>query len=689
MRGKSRFVKSPKFSTGPFWVPYLILSGLFALQFLPLLFPRSRLWAFNSLIFLPPAYLVACILLAAVALIAPFLTFMAPFNSRLKSWFQQVFFESPRKYLYRLLFVGVSVTLFITLSAKTHFLGDGYALLGNLASQTGEFVKWSERGVTIILITVRSLLGGPSADTALNSFRMVSYLSGAVSLWFIFALTGLISSGDRYHIMVFSALLFTGMLLLFFGYVENYPLVWIGLTGFSFFAIKYLRTGKGIVLSGTFLLFGIFMHLEMGIFVPAYLFLLFIRGAGNRFYKRFPYLVWIFVCTLIILALYIFRHKYSTSVYFQNFFLPLFTGKPQDPAYAVFSWPHIIDMLNQLFLLFPLLLILLPFASRGWKRLLKSSEGLFLTLMALGGVAFLSIIDPTLGMPRDWDLFSITAFGLILLVVLAIPDKKEIIPVRFIFPLLMFSVMISGLNIAKNINVNSSLAYTRYFARLDTPKSLSTLMAMHGYFKNNSDTAAVADLHLEFSDIFQSEQKMERAVKAGDNGDFKSLRALLDSIPPDNYSSRYHLILSQKMAFEGQLQLSLQELNKAIQLQEYNFNLYTRRSMIYAILNKYPEALTDLQMAYRLNNSNMALLEGLAIMQLECNRPDSALYYTELLEKQGPTGTLLFYIRARAGSLLGNEQLAKINAHLYIDKALTDPKYPVRKKEMEQILRLP
>ncbi len=687
MKSKPGPPQKARESSRMFWTLYIILAGLFAVQILPFAFPESRMWGFNQLLFLPPAYTVSFGFLGALALILPYLSFIESVNKRFLEWFATTFFDSPRKYLYRIIYIGICTIIFIKFSASTHFLGDGYALLGNLASQTGQFVKWSERGVTLVLLAVRSLLGAPGDATALSSFRIVSYLSGAISIWFMFLIAGIISDQSRRHLIIFAVLFFSGILLLFFGYVENYPMVWIGLTGSVYFALKYLRRGQGLILCGLFLLFGMLMHLEIGIFIPPFIFLLLARGAGYRLYRRFHYLVWTIVCVTIIIGIYILFNKYSTSLYIQNFFLPFFAGKPFYPAYSIFSLSHLADILNQLFLLFPLFLLLVPLTIGRWRSIFNAPEGWFFLLTALAGLVFLFIIDPTLGMPRDWDLFSIAAFNLIVIIALALPEKMEAIPGKLVLSLIIFSISTVVPGLVRNINTDSAIAYAKYTARLDPPRALSVLIPLHNYFKKLNDTASLATLHLEFSDVFEAEQKMERATKAGDNGDYKTLRALLDSIPADNYSSRYHLILSQKAAFEGHIMNALDEMDKAIQLQQYNFNLYTRRSMIYAVLNKYPKALSDLQMAYRLNNNNTALIEGMGLMQLMCNQPDSALFYTDLLQNKEPDNALIYYIRARANFLRKDYHRAQENARRYIEKGRSDSKYPVRKKEMEQVLQ--
>ncbi len=670
-----------------FWAIYIVLVILLMLHFLPFAFNNSRLWGFNHLLFLPPIYSVIFALLGLGTLILPFLSLGPKWADFISAGFSRTFFESPRKYVYRFLFILSASVIFFVFAMPTHFLGDGYALLGNLASTTGAFVKWSEQGVIFILMAVQSLFGPHNEQTALAAFRVVSILSGAISIWFLFLIVGLLDNGRKFTLVLFLSLFATGVLLLFFGYVENYPMIWIGLTGFIYFSLLYIKTGQGFVFAALFLILGIFIHLLMGVFIPAFILLLFARGYGAKIYNRHRHIFWTAAALIILAFLIVFFRKYSSDLYFRNIFLPLIYGKPIYPVYSILSLPHILDIINLLFILAPLLWLLIPLARGRAKAVLKSKEGLFLFITALGGLGFLVIIDPTLGMPRDWDLLSASAFGFALLVGLSLSEKRKPLLNKFLLSFLVFSLATTSFGFAKNIGIGSSENYAKYTVRLDPPKGLSILVPMNNYYQDIRDSAGLFTLHSEFNYLFDAEERIEHAIQAGDRNDYRTFIALLDSIPKDTLFSRYHILLCQKAMFERRWPLALEEINKALQLQQYNFNLYIRKSLIYSVTNKFPEALSNLQIACRLNNDNTVVQEGLALMHLQNNNIDSALYYTDRLEAKKIDYDIIFYVRARSEFMRKNLSAARSNAEQYIQAGVNDHLYQNRKKEMEQILQ--
>ena len=263
-----------------FSTSYIVLALLFVIRLLPFAFKDARMWGFNHLIFLPSIWTVIYIIIAAVALALPFLPFARGWGEIFVNRFSTIFFESSRKYLYRLIFIAIMGMLFILFPMKTHFLGDGYAVLANVGSESGSFVKWSEKGITLILLGIQSLFGPKNQETALMAFRIVSTVAGMVTIWFFFLISEILSEEKTKRLLAFAISFLSGALLLFFGYVENYPLIWVGLIGFIYFGMRFLKKDRGLVLAGIFLVFGLFIHLQMAIFIPAFVYLTFCKGKG-------------------------------------------------------------------------------------------------------------------------------------------------------------------------------------------------------------------------------------------------------------------------------------------------------------------------------------------------------------------------------------------------------------------------
>jgi hypothetical protein len=245
------------------------------------------MWGFNHLIFLPGTFTYLYIIMACMALILPFTGLAVPLMEKTFNRFTYIFFESPKRLVFRLLFTFVMTALFVFYAMPTHFLGDGYTVIDILAHTCGTIHKWSEAGTTIVLGTLQSILGEKSEHTARSAFQIVSVLSGLISVWFFFLIAGQISEEKEKRVLAFVVSVCSGALLLFFGYVENYPMLWIALSGFVYFGLKRLNTGHGLLPAFLFLAGGIFLHLQTAIFVPAFVYLLIARGNGLKFYGGF------------------------------------------------------------------------------------------------------------------------------------------------------------------------------------------------------------------------------------------------------------------------------------------------------------------------------------------------------------------------------------------------------------------
>jgi len=242
-----------------FWLIYCVLLGMVLIRIFPILCPETRTWGFNHLIFLPVGYTIAFFLLSALALILPFFEISKKYGLILVTYFSEYFFEHQYKYLFRLFFIAIMTGLFMTFTTPTHFLGDGYMCLANVASPNVTILKWVEKGVTLVQLGIQSLLGPSNEATALKAFHIVSAIAGIITIWFYFLISEISTNDKIKRLLLFVTCFFSGSLLLFFGYVENYPLVWIGLTGYLYFGLHYYKTGKGLIWSFLFLVFGIFL----------------------------------------------------------------------------------------------------------------------------------------------------------------------------------------------------------------------------------------------------------------------------------------------------------------------------------------------------------------------------------------------------------------------------------------------
>jgi tetratricopeptide (TPR) repeat protein len=667
-------------------LPLLILLILLLLRFVPYLAEDGRLWGVNHLIFLPPIYTILFIVIAALALTLPFIPAASQWSGQLIQWFGRVFYESPRKYIHRLIFVAVMIGLFIIFRAPTHFLGDGYAALSNLASSTGTFVKWTEKGVTLILLAVQSLFGPQNQQTALMAYQTVSIASGAIVIWFYFLIAEVITEDNTRRLLVFGSSLLSGSLLLFFGYVENYPMLWIGLTGFTYFGLRHLKQGAGIIPATLFLLFGLFIHLQEAVFIPAFIYLIFCRGKGLELYRRYRMLFRCLAGAIALTGFILFIKLYNSNLFFEGMFLPLFSGKPYKPSYGIFSFPHLIDLINQLLLLSPLIILFLVLALKNLSGLKQNKAGVFLALTGLCGLIFITIIDPTLGMPRDWDLFSLGAYGLTLLLIIAISSRTIAQAAKLIIPIAVLLAISPLPYLITNLNETASTRYIKYIIDLDRENSYGTLYALSKYYQQNGDKRAADSLDVVYNSGYLNQRMIECALDTLKKGGVAGAREIAAHIRPDKFSAAYHNLLSLIFLWDKKYQRALDESALAIELQPYNYAYYMNRARIYSIIGQEDKALENLHRSNELNAGNPEIMEGYASLYMRRRQYDSSIQYARRMIAADSLRYAGYYILCKSHAALGQWPQVRKNADDYKRLGKPDPLFESRRQELEQLV---
>jgi tetratricopeptide (TPR) repeat protein len=669
-----------------FYISFLILAILYLLRLIPFIFRDGRMWGFNHLIFLPPVYAIIYFVLGGAALITPFLSISRKWGESFAGWLSRVLYDSPRKYFHRLIFIAVLSVLFIIFRAPTHFGGDGYQYLANIGSPSGTFIKWSEIAITRLLLTVQSLIGPRSQQTALAAFQIVSVFSGMITVWFFFLISEITVENKTGRIIIFFTSLFSGAALLFFGYVENYPMLWIGLTGFTYFGLKYIKTDSGFMIAGLFLAFGITIHFLMAVFIPAYIYLIFCKGKMRAIYARLRPLFLGGGAILFIIVAVLFLKKYKSDLYFENIFLPPFHGKPIAPYYALFSPSHLVDILNQLLLLSPLLPFFVVLSAGNLSKVFKDKSGSFLALASIGSLLFLFIIDPTLAMPRDWDLFSLSAFTLTLLTTALAVNATNDIKSRLLIPLLTLTFLAASFFLIANLKEKSSVEYDKHIIDLDISKARGTMTILRDYYLDSGDRTradSVNDiLHRSYPDFFKINQALETLAA----GDTATARAIMNTIIPDRFSKDYHYMQGFYNLAVGNYAEGLKEARKGVQLQKYYEYSYILLAIVYNKLRQYDNEYEALKTGYSLNNRNQEIITRLALYHVEQRQYDSCIYYSNRAISLDSTNSPVYYILARTYVIMRSTEMARKYASLYLKYQEQDPLFAFRWQELSGLI---
>ncbi len=312
-----------------------------------------------------------------------------------------------------LLLTALFGVVYVVFSARLHFLGDGYQLLTSL--QSGVNHKPWESGTFLIQKWVYAVLGSDGEKMAEFALQIVSYASGiAFVLVSALASVRLFSSYGR-RVLYFLGVNTGGYALLFFGYLESYPL--FVLTVGSFFQIGLLvsqdKLSRWLILP--LLGAAAFFHIFTVALLPGALYL-FLRGTptGKRIAGLTTRVKTALVATIFTVCAAVFLYFYINSYFFRFTIVSPYTSRFTVEGYNLFSGKHLLDYVNHFFQLFPGLAVVLAVLWLNRKSLvLRRPEITFTLLTLLPSMGLVFIFNPGLGFPRDWDLFSFVGIPLV------------------------------------------------------------------------------------------------------------------------------------------------------------------------------------------------------------------------------------------------------------------------------------
>ncbi|HEY4643166.1 MAG TPA: hypothetical protein VIH68_00445 [Bacteroidota bacterium] len=474
---------------------FILISILF--YSLSYLFPGQRLWGFNHLAYVSPLFRWGW----AVCGILSFIILALYSDGRLPDLGRR-FVRALSTWPGVLVAAGAFLVAFVSLRVATIFLGDGYMILNSLeyfrgnpaleinptfymrAPLTSLFYVASSYGVSLLT----------DLDIA-DYLRILSYCSGVVFV--VVALRFLKQwARDDYDLLLGGGLLLlNGGILLFFGYVENYAFTNVAALVYLVFSYRFLSGGGSLVPVVLSFSIATALHLSTGLLFPSLVYLIFLR-LESRSGKRYltPVRVWGLVgLSVVVMGVFYFAEgSYRTY----GHLLHLVEG-PGLTHYTLLSSYHLYDLVNEVFLITPLLpytlVVVLLFGGRRILNLAPEKKT-FLSLAVFYGLAFMFVGNPELGLARDWDAFATvgTILNFSMLIVLASllvgPNERRFIAAAS----LGFGLWVVVPWIAVNAKEEPSLSrYERLIAK-DAALILPTFAgygyeSLEGYYRRKGD----------------------------------------------------------------------------------------------------------------------------------------------------------------------------------------------------------
>ena len=413
---------------------------------------------------------------------------------------------------------------FWLLRSRTHFLGDGYQITSKLVSGPTLVKPW-DMATYSLQRAVYFAVGLDGNEGALVALQLVSIACG---LFFV-VMTGAAAlylystARDRW---IFTLGVTTGgYMLLFFGYVENYPpLVLIVLA----FVLCGVMTFQGIIPRVGLLLplaAALILH-PFGIaLVPAAGYLwLHDSNCGARF-LRAPmlarYAVIVFGGLTVVLGFYF---LYTNNYFFRFSFVPMVPDRFTVEGYWLFSGKHLLDFLNLLALLLPGLPVLIyALWKSGFRRLIREPEYRFLGLLASAALVVAFLVNPRLGMPRDWDLLSFAGVPLAVLAFRAVLDSPT--PAAGMarvsgFLAVALAVSILAPRVATQALPAAGIAHFDYLAELDVTRCRNGRYLLQQYLARTGQLEEKKRRALENSAALTHETWMKQATAMAEAGDY-------------------------------------------------------------------------------------------------------------------------------------------------------------------------
>ena len=589
----------------------------------------------------------------AIALSCLILTYKKPFAALFQN----------KKLLSSIVLTILFMICFSAFPITTDYYGDAYKMHAFLTKIPNSIPQgahdnffqfsldpWAGQNTTYSLITYIAYYCNVSYKTAYYIFNTL--FGGAFIFTWVYFIFNYIENKGWQFILIISGIT-APFLLNFFGHYEVYAIVLFLTLSWMILALYQIKTKSKLYLGLLFplLLLCVKFHAISLLLFPAWLALIWIQYKPNSF-------TWgrllTFIITPIYIAgtlLYFFYFKdyndsrslhNNTAMAFDHVFLPLVPPEAPLDQYHVLSSAHIFDFFAEGLIWSTVALFIICCLLFVYRKSLQFSTPEFkiavLTLLLYASIFFM--INPLLSMPMDWDLFSIPApLLLIVLVVLIKPISHKISPKPLIYPVLIIGLLnlpvfithTSDKSIALRLEQLSIRIYSTYYEwsalnldramRLDNPmndkrnrrsKEIIQQLKPHARPKIDREFAKIlidqGRYHLRTTHNYQEALLLFETSKRYFNNPNASLLAIETHFNLNNYNEAYTIAQSLITASYPSSSKAIRiGIHCALEAEKYNDAL--------RLCNRYlkvtPNDTTITTIKHRLeNNDNIATLKS-------------------------------------------------------------------------------
>ncbi|MCZ6765396.1 MAG: hypothetical protein O7D32_00550 [bacterium] len=383
-------------------------------------FPDARLWGLNQLAFYPLPIRIAALVLMALAWVPAarirFARMVDVVCDRLTSGYRAVPLAGGVAAL-------ASFILFYVFRARTRLLGDGELVMRYTELQLEKnlsaaghvadiFGHESVAPGTSVLYFVAGRVASASGASPMTGLVVLNAFLGALYVFGVVYFVWKLRASPPVSFFTSLFLVTTGTMVLFFGYIENYAALYLLGSLFVFTAILSLTSRMRVWVPIVLFVLTCVANVQGILLAPALAYVVASRLRGGGAVPR--------QVTIIVLVLTVLATVGARSSQLGRFFLPA-VSTPDVPG--VFSVAHMVDVVNELFLLLPMIpfIVAVSFVGRGVRG--DAAPGAkhtgFVVLLLAPFALFLFFFNPELGMARDWDLYAMLTLPLIFLFVMS------------------------------------------------------------------------------------------------------------------------------------------------------------------------------------------------------------------------------------------------------------------------------
>jgi len=577
--------------------------------------PGKRLWGLNHLSYLPRTTTIALAALSlGLALLSlGKLTRVNPLYRRVAGFYRR--HRATRWIAAGVACLATSAILW-ALRSRTTLLGDGSLVVKEGSQGLVNLRALLTTALAQVMTGFPGNLGGGNLQT---TYGLISCLAGAglvaVVLWF----TGKLG-WDPSRRFLWAAFTFSlGTTALLAGYVENYTLFYLVTFWYLATAILYLKGLTGPALPLAALALAPACHVSGILLIPSAL-ITFTRR-GNR------------LTTTLAVAVSLWWGAFLAAIAGK---LPPGGSLFLEPAgpYGIFSPRHLADLANEVFLVcpgLPLVIMLFPL-SRDTKT--GHDYRLFFLSLAVPFVLFGLVVNPGLGLARDWDLFAATIWIPAALLFFPAAERLAAHLESAHRAALLFAAVAAVTTvpwILVNHDADSSVERFGDLLRLYDKRSA------YGY-------EILSDYYLKTGDLDRARDALEQSIRISGNPRYYGAMGNLLMLSGDTEKAEYYY--RQALAREPDNAWNLRNLGvfyarnkrydraepllrKAIRLNPGFATGYHDLGKLCYLTGRLPEAMKLFKTAIRLDPRNPANYRGLAKVLLEMGLPGLARTYLE------------------------------------------------------------